>query len=163
MTIGFIGAGNMARSLAGGLLNNGWAADRLLLSDPDAEQRRGAGQALGVQTFADNHDLVERAEVLVLAVKPQALKAVSEAIASTAQKKKPLVVSIAAGIRVHDIERWLAGTGGRYWRESRCGGGGGWRHDSGRRHDQPRYFGRAGSRRCSCRSRSGTRRNPQFV
>ena len=108
-TIGFIGAGNMARSLAGGLLNNGWAADRLLLSDPDAEQRRGAGQALGVQTFADNHDLVERAEVLVLAVKPQALKEVTEAIAPAVQKKRPLVVSIAAGIRVHDIERWLGG------------------------------------------------------
>ena len=108
-TIGFIGAGNMARSLAGGLLNNGWAADRLLLSDPDAEQRRGAGQALGVQTFADNHELVERAEVLVLAVKPQALKEVTEAIAPAVQKKRPLVVSIAAGIRVHDIERWLGG------------------------------------------------------
>ena len=108
-TIGFIGAGNMARSLAGGLLNNGWAPDRLLLSDPDTEQRRGAAQALGVQTFADNHDLVERAEVLVLAVKPQALKEVSEAIAPTVQKKNPLVVSIAAGIRVHDIERWLGG------------------------------------------------------
>ena len=108
-TIGFIGAGNMARSLAGGLLNNGWAADRLLVSDPDAEQRRGAGQALGVQTFADNHELVERAEVLVLAVKPQALKEVTEAIAPAVQKKRPLVVSIAAGIRVHDIERWLGG------------------------------------------------------
>ena len=40
-TIGFIGAGNMARSLAGGLLNSGWAADHLLFSDPDANQRRG--------------------------------------------------------------------------------------------------------------------------
>lgn len=108
-TIGFIGAGNMARSLAGGLLTNGWAPDRLLLSDPDAEQRRGAAQALGVQTFAGNHDLVERAEVLVLAVKPQALKEVAEAIAPTVQKKNPLVVSIAAGIRVHDLERWLGG------------------------------------------------------
>ena len=108
-TIGFIGAGNMARSLAGGLLNSGWAADRLLLSDPDANQRRGAEQALGVKTFADNRELATQAEVLVLAVKPQALKEVSEALASTVQKKSPLVISIAAGVRVHDIERWLGG------------------------------------------------------
>jgi pyrroline-5-carboxylate reductase len=109
-TIGFIGAGNMARSLAGGLLNSGWAADRLLLADPDANQRRGAEQALGLKTFADNRDLAARAEVLVLAVKPQALKEVTEALAPTVQKKKPLVISIAAGVRVHDIERWLGGT-----------------------------------------------------
>ena len=108
-TIGFIGAGNMARSLAGGLLNNGWTADRLQLSDPDAQQRAGAKQALGVETFADNRDLAERAEILVLAVKPQALKEVAEALAATVQKKRPLVISIAAGIRVHDIERWLGG------------------------------------------------------
>ena len=108
-TIGFIGAGNMARSLAGGLLNSGWAADRLLLSDPDANQRQGAAQALGVKTFADNRDLAAQAEVLVLAVKPQALKEVAETLAPTVQKKQPLVISIAAGVRVHDIERWLGG------------------------------------------------------
>lgn len=108
-TIGFIGAGNMARSLAGGLLHNGWLADRLQLSDPDARQRAGAKQALGVETFADNREVAERAEVLVLAVKPQALKEVAEGLATTVQKKRPLVISIAAGIRVHDIERWLGG------------------------------------------------------
>ena len=109
-TIGFIGAGNMARSLAGGLLNSGWAADRLLLSDPDVSQRHGAEQALGLKTFADNRDLAAQAEVLVLAVKPQALKVVAEALALAVQKKQPLVISIAAGVRVSDIERWLGGT-----------------------------------------------------
>jgi pyrroline-5-carboxylate reductase len=108
-TIGFIGAGNMARSLAGGLLNNGWSAEHLRLSDSDANQRRGAEQALGLKTFATNSELAAEAEVLVLAVKPQALKAVAEEIASTVQKQRPLVVSIAAGIRVDDIERWLGG------------------------------------------------------
>ena len=53
-TIGFIGAGNMARSLAGGLLNSGWSVEHLRLSDPDANQRRGAAQALGLKTFAAN-------------------------------------------------------------------------------------------------------------
>jgi pyrroline-5-carboxylate reductase len=108
-TIGFIGAGNMARSLAGGLLNNGFAAPHLKLSDPDANQRRGVEQALGLATLADNCALAAAADVLVLAIKPQALKAVAEEIAPTVQQKQPLVISIAAGIRIADIERWLGG------------------------------------------------------
>lgn len=108
-TIGFIGAGNMARSLAGGLLNNGWAVDRLLLSDPDANQRRGAEQALGLKTLAANAPLASAAEVLVLAVKPHTLKTIAEEIAATVQEKRPLVISVVAGIRVDDIERWLGG------------------------------------------------------
>ena len=107
--LGFIGAGNMARSLAGGLLKNGWAPEQLALSDPDANQRRGVEQALGLKTFADNRELAAGAEVLVLAIKPQALKTVAEALAATIQKTRPLVVSIAAGIRIDDIDRWLGG------------------------------------------------------
>lgn len=108
-TIGFIGAGNMTRSLAGGLLNNGWSADKLRLSDPDANQRRGAEQALGIKPLAANTELAAVADVLVLAVKPQVLKTVAEEIAATVQKQQPLVISIAAGIRSNDIERWLGG------------------------------------------------------
>lgn len=107
--LGFIGAGNMARSLAGGLLKNGWAPDQLALSDPDTNQRRGVEQALGLRTFADNRELASRAEVLVLAIKPQALKPVAEELAATVQKTRPLVVSVAAGIRIDDIDRWLGG------------------------------------------------------
>lgn len=108
-TIGFIGAGNMARSLAGGLIQSGTARERLLLADPDASQRQGAEQALGVATLADNSALAARAQVLVLAVKPQALKAVATGIAGVVQKTRPLVISIAAGIRVADLEQWLGG------------------------------------------------------
>lgn len=107
--LGFIGAGNMARSLAGGLLKNGWAPEQLALSDPDENQRRGVEQALGLKTYADNRELAAGAEVLVLAIKPQALKTVAEGLAATVRKKKPLVVSIAAGIRIDDIDRWLGG------------------------------------------------------
>ena len=107
--LGFIGAGNMARSLAGGLLKNGWAPDQLALSDPDTNQRRGVEQALGLRTFADNRELAAGAEVLVLAIKPQALKPVAEELAATVQKTRPLVVSVAAGIRIDDIDRWLGG------------------------------------------------------
>jgi pyrroline-5-carboxylate reductase len=108
-TIGFIGAGNMARSLASGLLANGWERDRLALSDVDPEQRRGVETGLGLAALADNRALAERAELLVLAVKPQVLRAVAAEIAPAVQARRPLVLSIAAGVRLADLERWLGG------------------------------------------------------
>lgn len=108
-TIGFIGAGNMARSLAGGLLHNGFERRHLLLADPDANQRRGAREALDLEVLADNGELASRSDVLVLAVKPQALKDVAAGVAAAVQKRKPLVVSVAAGIRIADLEQWLGG------------------------------------------------------
>lgn len=108
-TIGFIGAGNMARSLAGGLLRNGFARQHLLLSDPDANQRRGASEALDLEVLADNRELAARSDVLVLAIKPQVLKEVATGLAATVQQNKPLVVSVAAGIRIADLEHWLGG------------------------------------------------------
>lgn len=108
-TIGFIGAGNMARSLAGGLLRNGFTRQHLLLSDPDANQRRGASEALDLEVLADNRELAARSDVLVLAIKPQVLKEVATGLAAAVQLKKPLVVSVAAGIRIADLEHWLGG------------------------------------------------------
>lgn len=105
--IGFIGAGNMARSLAGGLLNNGWDRGRILLSDPLAEQREGAHAALGVRVFAANREVAGHADILVLAVKPQAMGAVARELAGAVQQRRPLVISLAAGVRLADLERWL--------------------------------------------------------
>lgn len=107
--VGFIGAGNMARSLAGGLLRSDWTRSQLILSDPDIGQRQGAEQALGISVYADNLDVVRRADILVLAVKPQLLGAVAIELAATVQQRRPLVISIAAGVRLADIERWLGG------------------------------------------------------
>ncbi len=107
--VGFIGAGNMARSLAGGLLKNGWQRDRVILSDPEPTQRQAIETVLGIKAFADNNEIAARADILVLAVKPQILADVTKALAATAQKKKPLVVSIAAGVRIEEIDRWLGG------------------------------------------------------
>ncbi len=108
-TIGFIGAGNMARSLAGGLLNNGWGKDKLVFSDPSPEQRQAVMAALGLGVFEHNHEVVTRAQVLVLAAKPQSLRALAVDMAAAVQKTQPLIISIAAGIRVADIQRWLGG------------------------------------------------------
>ncbi|MBI3777523.1 MAG: pyrroline-5-carboxylate reductase [Gammaproteobacteria bacterium] len=107
--VGFIGAGNMARSLAGGLLKNGWQRDRVILSDPEPTQRQAIETVLGIKAFADNNEIAARADILVLAVKPQVLADVTKALAVTAQQKKPLVISIAAGVRVEEIDRWLGG------------------------------------------------------
>jgi pyrroline-5-carboxylate reductase len=107
--IGFIGAGNMSRSLAGGLLTNGWTKERLILSDPNMEQRQAVHSHLGLHVFERNVDVVTRAQILVLAVKPQVLRNLADELAADVQKHKPLVVSIAAGVRTDDLQRWLGG------------------------------------------------------
>ena len=107
--VGFIGAGNMARSLAGGLLKNGWGQAQIILSDPEPSQRDAVESILGIKSFADNATVAERADILVLAVKPQMLSAVSQGLASVVQRKNPLIISIAAGVRIEDIDRWLGG------------------------------------------------------
>ncbi|MFQ5994341.1 MAG: pyrroline-5-carboxylate reductase [Acidiferrobacterales bacterium] len=107
--IAFIGAGNMGRSLAGGLLKSGWDRRTLLLADPIDEQRRAVERLLGVSVYGDNNEAAARADVLVLAVKPQVMRKVCEGLAGTVQEKAPLIVSIAAGVRIADLERWLGG------------------------------------------------------
>src|SRR5258706_8005104 len=106
--VGFIGAGNMARSLAGGLIANGWPPARIVLSDPDPSQRDTAEERLKVKTYIRNADVVSQAQILVLAVKPQVMHAVATEIAPIVRETRPLVISIAAGIRVSDLERWLS-------------------------------------------------------
>jgi len=107
--IGFIGAGNMARSLASGLINNGLTPDRVSMSDPDAGTREAVTNQLGVSVSEQNADIVEASDILVFAVKPQVLKAVAVELADVVQKRQPLVISIAAGIRSDSLEKWLGG------------------------------------------------------
>lgn len=108
-TIAFIGAGNMGRSMAGGLLKSGWDRARLVLADSDPQQRQAVEDLLNVRAYADNSVAVADAGIVVLAVKPQALKPVAEGLAPVVQQKHPLIVSIAAGVRISDLERWLGG------------------------------------------------------
>ncbi|BAU50076.1 pyrroline-5-carboxylate reductase [Sulfurifustis variabilis] len=107
--VGFIGAGNMARSLAGGLLKNGWARNRLILADPDSAQRSAVEKVLKLKTYATNNDVAARADILVLAVKPQVLRAAALELTQAVQRRRPLVISVAAGVRLADLERWLGG------------------------------------------------------
>jgi pyrroline-5-carboxylate reductase len=77
------------------------------LSDPLSEQREGAEQALGVRVQAGNVEVAGQADILVLAVKPQALAEVARELAPSVQARRPLVISLAAGVRMADVERWL--------------------------------------------------------
>ena len=108
-TIAFIGGGNMARSLIGGLIADGCEPRSLWVADPGAEKREALREQFGVNVTADNREAAARAKVLVLAVKPQMLRQVAAELVETVQQGKPLVISIAAGVREPDIRAWLGG------------------------------------------------------
>ncbi|MFO1391700.1 MAG: pyrroline-5-carboxylate reductase [Agitococcus sp.] len=108
MMIGFIGAGNMASALVGGLLAQGFSPKKISVADPNVQQLH-AFKEKGLFVSVNNADIVERCDVLVLAVKPQIMKQVLEPLANYVQQKKPLIISIAAGIASHSLDKWLGG------------------------------------------------------
>lgn len=108
-TLGFIGAGNMATSLIGGLLANGYQATDIHVSDADPEKSEATQKRFHVRIAADNRKLVTASQAVVLAVKPQVLALVCREIAETVRQWKPLVISIAAGVEESAIDRWLGG------------------------------------------------------
>lgn len=109
-SIGFIGGGNMTSAIAAGLLDNGYRPELIAIADPVAEQREKLAAAMpGVLICAVNADVVARSDYLVLSVKPQVLAAVCKDIAAAVQASKPVIISIAAGPRIDDIDTWLGG------------------------------------------------------
>jgi pyrroline-5-carboxylate reductase len=106
--IGFIGGGNMANAIIGGLLAAGYLASNMIVSDPYEPTRAHLEKTFGVKTTMNNNDIVsEPGCVLILAVKPQVIKQVAEGIAAAAQKYQPLIITIAAGITIPDLSKWL--------------------------------------------------------
>jgi pyrroline-5-carboxylate reductase len=105
--IAFIGAGNMAASLIGGLRAQGMDGQLITASDPGAEQRAKIASDHGIKVFANNADAVKGADVVVLAVKPQAMKTVCLALAPELQNNQ-VIVSIAAGITCASLQTWLS-------------------------------------------------------
>ena len=108
-SIGFIGAGNMAASLIGGLIAKSFDPKHLFASDPNTEALHALAQRTGITACANNHAVVESANVLVLAVKPQVMQSVLADIAAVVRTRKPLIISIAAGISIENICKWLGG------------------------------------------------------
>lgn len=108
--VGLIGGGNMARAIAGGLLRGGMHATDLYIAEPRAEQCDLLRKELyGAMVTEDNSAVASQVEVLLFAVKPQILKPVCLDLVSLVQKSRPLIMSIAAGPRIDDIDRWLGG------------------------------------------------------
>ncbi len=108
-TIAFIGGGNMARSLIGGLVARGHAADAIRIGEPVAELRDGLHRDFGVRVFEHACDAADGASSWLLAVKPQVMRTVCADLAAMAQARRPMVLSIAAGITAAQLDRWLGG------------------------------------------------------
>jgi pyrroline-5-carboxylate reductase len=105
--IAFIGGGNMAQALITGLKQRAFAMQQITVIDPDAGKHQQLQDKLGVRTAAALSEQALQADVIVLAVKPQQLKAVAESLAPLLRTQ--LVISVAAGIRTADLSRWLNG------------------------------------------------------
>lgn len=107
--ITFIGAGNMAHSLIGGLVADGFPATRLRAADPDAGRRRDLEARWSVKCFGKNLDAAADAQVIVLAVKPQLVSTVARDLSPRVTSSSAMLISVAAGIRSADIARWTGG------------------------------------------------------
>jgi len=106
-SIAFIGGGNMARSLIGALVRGGGDASTIAVAEPNEATRDALARDFGVTTHARAADAARGAATIVLAVKPQVMKAVCAEIAETVAATRPLILSIAAGIRLEQFARWL--------------------------------------------------------
>ncbi len=107
--IGFIGGGNMAQSLIGGMIANGFSSKLISVSDPLKETTDYLERNFSVATTEDNRVVVSRSAIVVLAVKPQVMRGALTSIQETLQEKKPLLISIAAAIRINEIDSWSGG------------------------------------------------------
>ena len=106
-TIGFIGGGNMACSLVGGLIADGCNPEHIWVAEPRPERRAALKQRFGIRTTEDNAQATAASQTLVLAVKPQTIATVAKEVAAVAGSNQPLVVSVAAGVRETAIRHWL--------------------------------------------------------
>ena len=112
LRIVFIGGGNMGRALAKGLLDGGWTAKNVTLVDTDADTVAALKERFerhDVNVFSRAEAALTHADIVVLAVKPQAMRAACEQIAVQCQSTRPLIISIAAGITIEDVDGWLGG------------------------------------------------------
>ena len=110
--ITFIGGGNMASAIIGGLLENGLPKENLTVSAP-SEATREAHKARGATVTASNVEAAKDANVIVLGVKPYLIKTVCEELAASWSqlKQTPIVVSLAAGTTVGSMRSWLSASG----------------------------------------------------
>jgi pyrroline-5-carboxylate reductase len=107
--IAFIGAGNMASSIIGGLIESGHSAESLSVADPFPQSLERVKSLGAVQTFNANAKAVEGAKVVILAVKPQVMAEVTDSISSAVQSNGALVISVAAGVTIDTMQQRFGG------------------------------------------------------
>lgn len=107
MKITFVGGGNMAGALIGGLLTNGYASTEIAVVEVDLAAGARLSARFGIQVDTGLGTQIADSAVILLAVKPQQLRAVAEDLAP--ELKSQLLISIAAGIRTADLSRWVGG------------------------------------------------------
>ena len=107
MRITFLSGGNMATALIGGLINNGYPVRDLAVIERNAENRERLAKDFDLRCYASPENEALNCDVLVLAVKPQQMRAACAPLAG--RLREQLVISIAAGLRLGDLSRWLGG------------------------------------------------------
>lgn len=107
--IAFIGSGNMASSLIGGLIADGYSPEKIWASNHSEEQLYSLRTLFKIHVSEDNADVAGQADVAIIAVKPGVCRTVCQEIQSVVADKKPLVISVAAGVREVQLQQWLGG------------------------------------------------------
>ncbi|MGQ4878222.1 pyrroline-5-carboxylate reductase [Billgrantia sp. LNSP4103-1] len=105
----FIGAGNMAGAIIGGMIANGHPANAITATSPSDQFLAPLRERLGIRTDTDNAAAVGDADIVVLAVKPQVMRDVCEGLRDTLQRHRPLIISVAAGLSAESLQTWLGG------------------------------------------------------
>jgi pyrroline-5-carboxylate reductase len=106
-TLTFIGGGNMASSLIGGLIADGWDPACIKVADTSPQRLQQLSEQFAIATTTSNSNAADHADVIVLAVKPQIIKSVAQELADIVMQQQPLVISIAAGIPAAALGNWL--------------------------------------------------------
>lgn len=104
--ITFIGAGHMGASLIGGLLKNGHPPEKIIAADPHQEKCQALEQRFHIHATTDNLKAISTADVVILAVKPQMARDVLAPLQTALLAKKPLLISVAAGLPTHTLAKW---------------------------------------------------------
>lgn len=103
----FIGGGNMSRSIVSGLVEDGYDSHSIWVVDPNADKRQFFMNQLGTHAVEDAAEAIKVADIVILAVKPQAMSEVAKTHGAQIKTKQALVISIAAGITCNDLQQWF--------------------------------------------------------
>lgn len=107
--IGFIGGGNMAEAFLKGLIKGGTPANELVVAEPAPARRSYLASTYGVTTTGDNLEVLQGADIIILAIKPQIAESVVSGLATSFTDKK-LLISILAGVATGTLEGFLGGS-----------------------------------------------------